>query len=105
VVGVVVGVGMISPLLKEARPIARFIRKMVERPDVLPVLGRFPGPGFGYCPLGLLPMAVHETPSLAGPRFTKGDTPRGWIKFYKWWDVESVKDPQAAMDAVWGRER
>ena len=94
--------------------LTQYIRNTVQRPKVLPeamYLGegiclRFGRPLFGepFCPMGLLKEAKCGTPYYSYE--FRDDFQFGLKtikKFADWWDDQ--KDPQKAVDAVWGKEK
>ena len=96
------------------RLVANYIRKNVGRPDGLPVkYGKIKVLSFicareykDCCPLGLVPKAMIGFPTWikdfrGGVPFSQDEL----IQFTKWWDDQEQTDANAAVDAVWGKEK
>lgn len=98
-----------SKLPKAAMPAVKEIRKRIPRPNNLPS----EPPGYHVlrwthpishkfcCPLGLHPENVDRPTavSITG----KPGLSEACGAFWHWWDAQT--DPQAAVDAVWGKAR
>lgn len=106
-----------------AQPTASLIREKVRRPPVLPRLRTnwksVPEANalelgkslrwdkeVGYaccCPAGLLPGAVVGDPCAAKSAGLPDNMQPAMTAFIDWWD--SLTDPKAAVDAVWGTKQ
>ena len=102
---------MFNRIPKIAKPIAIYIRENVSRPNKFEIMSRDSrlrikwGQTTGHyvCPLGMLKEATVNIPIFAKhfnpvPMGFTGDAIRA---FTDWWDRQ--RDPQVAIDKVWGK--
>lgn len=100
-----------------ARPVVEEIRRLVPKPDELPVPGNsglgFTNPCFGWCcdaghccPLGLLPYALGDRPVQDRHyQLDADDLPFSSAEaesFWRWWDAQ--RDAEKAVAEVWDEE-
>lgn len=96
-------------MLEAVQVINKVIREQVPRPKRLPRATECDGTrlrfyttpaGYILCPMGLLPEAKSPCPTglhnFGKPPGSEYQIIQSWV----WWD--SLTDPQAAVDAVWG---
>lgn len=93
---------------KEARSIARIIRKGVKRPFVSrfiwrPRIKTWLTKKTEYCPMGMHPKAIMTTPTNCHD-FPPSKNEEAIFEFGGWWDRIQKHQLKDALNAIWGKK-